>query len=44
MKKRFLAMTLLLAMALSLCVSAASRYGDTAYADLTLAFNGTEAI
>lgn len=43
MKKRFLAMTLLLAMALTLCVSAAPRYGDTAYAEPDLTFSGATA-
>lgn len=43
MKKRFLAMTLLLAMALTLCVSAAPRYGGMAYAEPDLTFNKTTA-
>lgn len=43
MKKRFLAMTLLLAMALSLCVSAAPRYDESARAEVYLNFDGTTA-
>lgn len=43
MKKRFLAMTLLLAMALTLCVSAAPRYGGTTYAEPSILFSKTTA-
>lgn len=43
MKKRFLAMTLLLAMALTLCVSAAPRYDEASSCKPYLNFSGTTA-
>lgn len=43
MKKRFLAMTLFLAMILTLGVSAAPRYGEASHAAVYLSFQGTKA-
>lgn len=43
MKKRLLAVTLFLAMALTLCASAAPRYDDATCANVYLNFDGTTA-